>query len=223
MTKRSASRLTAITWPAAAFGWIAFLVVVAGTVVWYDQNLGGYWDQKFHSGNLFLAQYRHRFDRKPLSELATWYPIWITIMRSEANLSVGLLAASALISVRNLVNPARNHRVWRTPGAVACTVAVVATCICILEDKSAAIKQGRSLWGWGHPILDPFPNVWPLVEMRIALAVLGAWLVMLAMGRWRPPRTWTDRIGCAVGSLWLVVMVYRVVASFFIPLGNWRY
>ena len=144
-------------------------------------------------------------------------------MRTEADLSFGLLAASAVVVLLGVVNPPRERRVWRTPGAVACVVADVAMVICVLQSRSEAIKGGQNAWVWGHPVFDPFPNGWPLCEMRISLTVLGAWIVMAAMGRRRPRRTWTDRAGRVVGSLWLLVMLYRVIASFYIPFGNWRY
>ena len=106
---------------------------------------------------------------------------------------------------------------------MACVVAVVAMCVSVLEERSNAIKTGQNLWRWGNPVSDPIPNAWSLCEMRICLAVLGAWVVMAIMRRFRPRGTWSDRIGLIVGGLWMVVMIYRAVASFFIPFGNVRY
>ena len=93
--------------------------------------------------------------------------------------------------------------------------------VCVLEEASLAIQRHRGLWG--ELISNPFPNAWPHYELRISLAVLGAWSVLTAMGWWRPSRAWADRVGIVVGFLWLAVIMYRIIGPVFIPFANWGY
>jgi len=220
MAEQHSKKSAAVGRVVTATSWIVAVALVVGVVIWHDRKFGGYWDEKSRRETLFLPQRGFRQSQKPSPEPVGSYPIWIAIMRCEANLSVGVAAASGGIVLVNLSRHWRASRVWRAPGTVACVVAVAAMGLCVLEETSRGIKYG---WGpWGSRF-DPFPNSWPLAELRTSLAVLGAWVIMAAMGRWRRPRTWIDRVGRAVGVLWLVLMLYRVSASLFIPFGNWHY
>jgi hypothetical protein len=40
---------------------------------------------------------------------------------------------------------------------------------------------------------------------RIGFAVAGAWLSLLLAGRWQSEPSWVDRLGRAIGWLWLVL------------------
>jgi hypothetical protein len=207
-----------------ALGWIVAVIFVGSVVIWHDYTFGSYWDDGYRAGTLFLTQPRHSGRKVSAPEPTTRYPIWIMIMRSEANISIALVAASLVGVGRPLASSAARGHAWREPGTIACLVAVAAMCFCVLEKNSGDLKALAWVWRWGgHPYIDPFPNVWPLCEIRIGVTVLGAWVVMAATGRWKPRRTWADRLGRIVGGLWLAVIVYRVVASLFIPFGNWRY
>jgi hypothetical protein len=203
-----------------ATSWVVAVALVLCVVIWHDQKFGGYWDETSRRGTLFLPQRGFRRPHEPSPEPVGSYPVWIAIMRCEANLSVGLAVASAGMVLVIVARQGPARRVWREPGTVACVVAVAALGLCALEETSRAIRYGTG--PWGSPF-DPFPNSWPLFEVRISLAVLGAWVVMAAMGRWKRSRTWVDRVGRAAGWLWLAVLLYRVSASLFIPFGNWRY
>jgi hypothetical protein len=214
--EQHAKRLTTAGRVVTAAGWIAAIALVLDVVVWHDRTFWAYWDEKFQSGTLFLSQRGFLYHREPAPEPAQSYPRWIAIMRWEANLWVGLAAASDGVVV---VNEIRQRRGWRKPGAVACFVAMATRSLCATQQTSQAIKYGTGLYR--HPIFNPFPNSWPLSEVQISLAVPRAWVVMAATGRWRPQRTWADRVGGLVGGLWLVVTLYRLAASLFIPFGNW--
>jgi hypothetical protein len=43
------------------------------------------------------------------------------------------------------------------------------------------------------------------VFMYVGLAVGATWLVQYASGRWRKPADWIDRMGVALGALWIVI------------------
>ena len=60
-------------------------------------------------------------------------------------------------------------------------------------------------------------------SVLIGFAVVGTWVILAGMRRWRFDGSWTDRIGVLIGLLWLCATAYRVVTCFFIPFGNWGY
>lgn len=46
---------------------------------------------------------------------------------------------------------------------------------------------------------------------RVGLWVLGSWLALFLSGRWRPERSWIDRLGRTLGIGWLVVLIVDLV------------
>jgi hypothetical protein len=204
-----------------AIAWVAASLAVLGVVVRHDAMVKSYWEEQYNKNSLFLTQRYVRVSGELPAESVKRSAIWLAIMRYEADFSVGLLVASAGIVLVSAARRLRARRTWSGPGAVACVVAVAAMGLCLLEEASEAAKEHRGLWG--KTVSNPFPNAWPHCELRIGLAVLGAWVVMAGMRRWRPRRAWADRIGVAIGVLWLVVILYRIGASLFIPFGNWGY
>jgi hypothetical protein len=38
-----------------------------------------------------------------------------------------------------------------------------------------------------------------------AKAIAAAWLILALSGRWRPERTWVDRLGCLIGLAWIAL------------------
>ena len=203
-----------------AIAWVAASLAVICVVVWHDSMVKSYWEDQYANNSLFLTQRHFESGREPSRELMKSYPIWLAIMRYEADLSVGLLAASFGIVLVNAVGQVRIRRAWAGPGVVACVVVVGAMVLCVMEEVSLAAKGHRGLWNSGS---NPFPNAWPHFELRISVAVLGAWIVMAGIGRWRPRREWTDWLGVVIGFLWIGVMFYRIGASLFIPFDNWGY
>lgn len=197
-----------------ATAWAVACLAVLVVVVWHDGMVSRYWDGKDPDRLPFLIWDRNRV---PPDEP---YAVWLSIMRFEADLSVGLLAASAGMVLVNATRRIRVRRAWRGAGVVACVAAVAGMGLCVLEEASLALQERRGLWGRSS---NPFPNAWPNLELRIGLAVLGAWVVLVGSRRWRRSRSWADRIGIAIGSSWLMVVLYRLFASLFIPFSNWGY
>src|SRR5438105_791796 len=126
-TLTKASRIAEVT------SWIVAFLFVLWVVVRHDSVTKSYWGELFANNSLFLTQRRPYLGKpvldpteKLLLEPTKLYPTWLAVIRYEANLSVGLLAASASLVLVNAVRQWRVRRVWREPGAVACVVAVVA-------------------------------------------------------------------------------------------------
>jgi hypothetical protein len=198
--------------------WAAAMLVILGAVAWHDPMVKSYWGTLDANHRLFMSRDSSagRLRREPAGS----HPTWIAIMRYEADLSFGLIAASAaMLPVFSAIRRI-DRRAWKGPGAAACVAAVAAMALCLLEEASLAAHGRRGLWRSGT---NPFPNAWPLFEVWIALAVLGAWVALAASRRWRIRRSRADRVGVALGSAWLAVLAYRIFASLFIPFGNWRY
>jgi hypothetical protein len=38
-------------------------------------------------------------------------------------------------------------------------------------------------------------------------AIAAAWLILALSGRWRPERTWIDRLGCLIGLAWIALEI----------------
>lgn len=207
---------------AETVAWVVASPAFVGVVTWHDAMVKSYWEELHAKGSVFLTQRQFQFRRGPApsAEPVASYARWLSIMRYEADISVGLLAASAGIVIVTAARRGRDRRCWGRPGAVACLTAVAAMALCVLEEASLAVKGGRGLWGspW-----NPFPNAWPLCELRIGLSVLGAWVVLVGAGLWRPRGAWADRIGIGIGVSWMCLIIYRITACLFIPFGNWGY
>jgi hypothetical protein len=205
---------------AEAAAWIMGSLAVLCVVAWHDAMVKSYWGEQYAAGSLFLTQRHFQRGRGPSAEPVGSYALWLSIMRYEADVSVGLLAASAVVVLVTAARRCTDRRSCGGPGAVACSTAVAAMGLCVLEEASLAAKEGRGLWkgAW-----NPFPNAWPNCELWIGLAVFGAWVVMVGARLWRPRGTWADRIGIVIGAFWICLIIYRITASIFIPFGNWRY
>jgi hypothetical protein len=54
-------------------------------------------------------------------------------------------------------------------------------------------------------VLESFPRA---TAPAVATAVLVAWLVLLAIGCFRPERDWVDRAGRALGIYWIALAVF---------------
>jgi hypothetical protein len=204
----------------AVASWISAASLVVAVVSWHDSWVKSYWSEQFKRKSLFFGQPGSRKFGEPSAVTEKWAPTWIDVMRYESDLSVGLLAASVGLLLVDGCRRLRCRRVWREPGSVACATAVVAMSLCVLEEASLAMQAHRGLW---QSPTNPFPNVWPHYELRIGLAVFGAWSVMAFIGRWRPRQALADRAGVVLGWLWLFVLLYRMLASSVIPFVNWGY
>ena len=116
----------------------------------------------------------------------------------------------ALFAIAVFDRSGSRRRTLRQAGTVACCAAVVAlgltTVIAsafyilhILEDLQVIpriLSHGRN----AHA-MPPFANA-PMEEI-VGAAVLGAWSVMAATGRWRVQRSWIDWTGCLLGIIWI--------------------
>jgi len=120
------------------------------------------------------------------------------------------------------------RRLARQPGAVACmvasavllvTVGWVATTMAtghIVEFSQFITPVPFKGGGHGRGGTFYYPGGRMLVVYgdRVGFAVAGAWLSLLLSGHWRPERTWIDRLGRAMGWLWLGLTAVLWVRGF---------
>jgi hypothetical protein len=128
----------------------------------------------------------------------------------------------------------RFERITQEPGIIACAAAVVIMVIRPLQEVPAFLLQYLTITSsrirlpsppfirWNGPpqpsrgqvvqnmVLEAFPfYTAPLV----GIAVLVAWLVLLANGRFRPEPDWVDRAGRVLGVYWMALAVFTGVMS----------
>jgi hypothetical protein len=126
---------------------------------------------------------------------------------------------AALLAIRMRRPRPALRRLARQPGVVACEVALVVVLV-VACWAACAMAAGRVIDFWLFIERPPGSNrtgrgfgVWGVFTGRLltgygdrmGFGVAGAWLSLLLFGRWRPERTWIDRLCRAMGWLWLSV------------------
>ncbi len=121
------------------------------------------------------------------------------------------------------------RRIARQPGAVACAAALFAIMarmgehilfytFTYLTRPSSAVRLPSPPFSrfeipswrqtWGAIIHDIMLEYVPIGTTRcVAAAVIVAWVVLLASGRWRPEPSWIDRAGRLLGAYWIALAV----------------
>jgi hypothetical protein len=111
--------------------------------------------------------------------------------------------------VLGLRRPRRSFRsVFRQPGMVACLVAAV-----VLGIRMVNIAVEFSInytWFGGGDFLSYLNAIELLFDIpsEIGCAIAAAWLVQKVSGRWRPEPCWIDRLGRALGLLWMTTIPF---------------
>ena len=120
----------------------------------------------------------------------------------------------ALFLIASFDRTTPKRRKFRHAGAVACCSAVVVLAITTLVGTSFYLLHALEDYRIIPKILShhrnihappPFANT-PTEEF-IGAAVLGAWAVMAASGRWRLERSWIDLTGFALGLVWVALFL----------------
>jgi hypothetical protein len=132
-----------------------------------------------------------------------------------------LVTISVALLVCRLRKPRPNlRRLFRQPGAVA-----MACVFLLLMYAGAMVLAGRALdriidriWppapvtGSSSIYLgDPSTLVYAVSEAGMFIAT--CWVLLLAVGRWRPEPTWIDRSGRCLGACWIVLTIVAALAN----------
>jgi hypothetical protein len=91
------------------------------------------------------------------------------------------------------------HRFVRQPGAMAC-LAVTCT-IALATGPVVAIRMYAAS---ENPGSQDFIVAVYMVAAFLGVGIVSCWTAMALSGRWRPERTWIDRLGRLIGLGWVV-------------------
>ncbi|MDG3006867.1 hypothetical protein [Paludisphaera mucosa] len=100
------------------------------------------------------------------------------------------------------------RRLVRQPGLIACAAAATALVIGLLH----SLPVGFNFMGTSG--FDGWTYYASITESHACdYAVVGAWLATALSGRWRPERSWIDRLGRVLGAAWIGVIVLEFVVT----------
>jgi hypothetical protein len=166
-----------------------------------------------------------------------------SILRASKVASPLLTAWAPALLVLSLRRPRPPWRkLTRQPGVVACGIGIVVLLVQLsgimlrwalawLWPEIGSLTPPQrvlppmNLWPHGVFPLPPSPRS-PLRELWLSLSwglhesaysahgIAGAWLIMALGGWWKPQRTWIDRLGRALGTAWIAMMVAWLVVGF---------
>jgi hypothetical protein len=120
-----------------------------------------------------------------------------------------LLVVASLTVLAVRLRPRRPSlgRLLQQPGAAACALASAASIAVGSMVVASHVLSGRPLAvAWSRAATDLKPDKLLIVAVMIGMAVLTAWIVMLAKRQWRPEFGWIDRFGRLVGLGWIAMI-----------------
>lgn len=137
--------------------------------------------------------------------------------------SVWLAASltSATLAARLKRPRPRWRSITREPGFVA-SVAVISTAVLSAFGLAEGLFASVLERGMNVPAERLFWNVGSSLTFNARYAVAASWTVQAISGRWRPARSWVDRLGLALGGYWLAAptlkQMTRLLWKFFLLL-----
>jgi hypothetical protein len=148
---------------------------------------------------------------KNLAVPSRWEP-YDRIVRAVPELTPCLATCTLALLALRLGRPrARLHRVALQPGTAACIAASLGLAV-------GAIDFGLSTFWWWALKGERMPSsrvAYHSMEYlfqataRIAVAVAAVWLILAVSRRFRPEPSWIDRLGRAMGVLWIAAAMCR--------------
>lgn len=106
---------------------------------------------------------------------------------------------AAVIGLRLRRPRPRWRRLGSQPGFVACVAMLVTLIPGLLWIATIYHRPG-----FRRPL--GFEQAWGCVIEWADSAVLGAWFALVVSRRWRPERSWIDRLGRILGLYWLLLI-----------------
>ena len=107
----------------------------------------------------------------------------------------------------------------RGPGLVSCFVAMAAAVLPLFWLAGNLLIEGRSPYPVYSVTVNNFFARWMVAAGPM---VLGAWITLAFLGRWRPNRTWTDRAGYFLGLCFALIYLYmEVYFNVVLPISRW--
>ena len=118
--------------------------------------------------------------------------------------------STAVIPIRLTGPRPRWRRLMMQPGLVASLGALPAFC-------GIAVFWVFCHWHGPRGGWDPTSFIL-IAPIFVGLSVLGAWMTLILGGRWRPERSWIDRLGRACGVFWISAGVAICAGILLLPL-----
>lgn len=139
-------------------------------------------------------------------------PAWIHRWHwSACRLNLDTLAFLGVLSVALAVityGPRCNRPGRSGPGHIAVALAAILVLNSILREALhqwitplIPLPPGTSKWVLG--LGPPYYLFWPELPLRIAWALMAAWITLAMTGGWRRSIDWTDRLGRWLGWAWI--------------------
>jgi len=158
-------------------------------------------------------RYARRFPRSPIAR-ANRIPAVMGVEKAlgkwiERGLPA-LAVASVGLGIVAIRRPDRGtrHARWG-PGRVAAAIGLITSSASILIEF---ILRRFDLMKYGiyH---DTMIASWATNARTTAVAILGAWLLIAASALWRTSKGWRERLGLAIGALWLTALAWQIVLA----------
>jgi hypothetical protein len=122
-------------------------------------------------------------------------------------LQVLVVASLTVLALRLRPKRPSLGRLVQQPGAVACALASAASVAVGSMVLASHCASGRPLAAsWARAADDLKPDKLMIVAVLIGMAVLMAWIVLLARRQWKPETGWVDRLGRLVGTGWIAMI-----------------
>ncbi len=110
----------------------------------------------------------------------------------------------ALIEIRLLRPRPRFRRLTRQPGMMAaCAAGAVIVFVGLVSFAFVMVLRWESHADYFRAVFFVGGLTVPFVPILCGLAVLVSWLTLLASRRWRAEPSWVDRLGRALGAVWI--------------------
>src|SRR5205823_256298 len=114
---------------------------------------------------------------------------------------IPLIAGSLGFPAIRLVRPRpRWARLMRQPGMAAACAAWVVIVTHLAGMAAVWLNDPQRP---ARPIAAPLRSFWYVYRLPVGPAVAAVWLALALGGRWRPERSWVDRLGRAIGWAWI--------------------
>ncbi len=128
---------------------------------------------------------------------------------------VGLSLAVLILTLRQ-PQRCRRHDI-RGPGFVACAVVMAALVLPI-----ASFAVGQLQHGIGEDLDRYYDDLLRELVSCAGMMIIGAWLALVLVGRWRRRPIWTEWLGRVVGACWVLLYVsHQLCYNVVMPLLWW--
>jgi hypothetical protein len=133
--------------------------------------------------------------------LTSYWKYGTFLSRVLAPLATSLSLALWVLRIRP-PRPSR-RRLFRQPGMVACTAAVLGTVIFLLK-----VFLNKFFLYWDNSGMQRLDAVWFVRLPLNGEIVAVTWIVLILSGFWRSEPSWIDRAGRALGVYWILTALF---------------